>query len=40
MTKKTFPFTGEKIRALEVGDEVLVSGIGFTGRDAGCELAD
>jgi tartrate dehydratase beta subunit/fumarate hydratase class I family protein len=30
----SFPFTGEKIRALKAGDEVLISGIGFTGRDA------
>lgn len=28
------PFTEEKIRALKVGDEVLISGIVFTGRDA------
>ena len=34
MTKLTFPFTEEKIRALKVGDEVLISGIAFTGRDA------
>src|SRR5260221_14679912 len=34
MTKLTFPFTEEKIRALKVGDEVLISGIVFTGRDA------
>ena len=34
MTKLTFPFTEEKIRALRVGDEVLISGIVFTGRDA------
>ena len=30
----TFPFTEEKIRALKVGDEVLISGVVFTGRDA------
>jgi fumarate hydratase subunit beta len=30
----SFPFTEEKIRALKVGDEVLISGIVFTGRDA------
>lgn len=30
----TFPFTKEKIRALKVGDEVLISGVLFTGRDA------
>lgn len=34
MTKLTFPFTEEKIRALKVGDEVLISGTIFTGRDA------
>jgi len=34
MTKLTFPFTEEKIRALKVGDEVLISGILHTGRDA------
>ena len=34
MTNLTFPFTEEKIRALKVGDEVLISGIVFTGRDA------
>jgi len=34
MTKLSFPFTEEKIRALKVGDEVLISGIVFTGRDA------
>ena len=28
------PFSEEKIRALKVGDEVLISGIVFTGRDA------
>jgi fumarate hydratase subunit beta len=38
MTKLTFPFTEEKIRALKVGDEVLISGVVFTGRDA-AELA-
>jgi tartrate dehydratase beta subunit/fumarate hydratase class I family protein len=33
-TKKlSFLFTEEKIRVLKVGDEVLISGIGFTGRD-------
>jgi tartrate dehydratase beta subunit/fumarate hydratase class I family protein len=30
----TFPFTEEKIQALKVGDEVLISGVVFTGRDA------
>ena len=34
MIKLTFPFTAEKIRALKVGDEVLISGTVFTGRDA------
>jgi fumarate hydratase class I len=34
MTKLTFPFTEEKIRALKMGDEVLISGVIFTGRDA------
>ena len=28
------PFTAEKIRALKVGDEVAITGIVFTGRDA------
>jgi len=34
MTKLSFPFIEEKIRALKVGDEVLISGIVFIGRDA------
>ena len=34
MTKLAFPFSEEKIRALKVGDEVLISGTVFTGRDA------
>ena len=34
MTKLILPFTEEKIRALKVGDEVLISGIVHTGRDA------
>jgi len=34
MIKLAFPFTEEKIRALKVGDEVAISGIVFTGRDA------
>jgi len=34
MIKLAFPFTEEKIRALKVGDEVLISGSVFTGRDA------
>jgi len=28
----SFPFAEEKIRALKAGDEVLISGVGFTGR--------
>ena len=36
--KLSFPFTEEKIRVLTVGDELLISGVisgvGFTGRDA------
>ncbi len=35
MIKLSFPFTEEKIRALKVGDEVLISGVGFTGRATG-----
>jgi tartrate dehydratase beta subunit/fumarate hydratase class I family protein len=27
MTKLSFPFTEEEIRALKVGDEVLISGV-------------
>jgi fumarate hydratase class I len=34
MVKLSFPFTEEKILALKLGDEVLVSGTIFTGRDA------
>ena len=34
MTKLSFPFTEDKIRALKVGDEVLISGVVHTGRDA------
>ena len=34
MIKLNFPFTEEGIRALKVGDEVLISGVVFTGRDA------
>jgi len=34
MIKLSFPFTEEKIRALKVGDEVLISGVVFTGRIA------
>jgi tartrate dehydratase beta subunit/fumarate hydratase class I family protein len=35
MTKLSFPFTEEKIRALKVGDEVLLSGVGFIRRGIG-----
>jgi len=34
MIKLSFPFSAEKIRALKVGDEVLISGVIHTGRDA------
>ena len=34
MTKLSFPFTEEKIRALKVRDEVVITGTLFTGRDA------
>jgi len=34
MIQLTSPFTEDKIRALKVGDEVLISGVLFTGRDA------
>ena len=34
MTPLTFPFTEAQVRALKVGDEVSISGIVFTGRDA------
>jgi fumarate hydratase subunit beta len=34
MIKLGSPFTEEKIRALKVGDEVQISGVVFTGRDA------
>ena len=34
MIKLSSPFTEEKIRALKVGDEVLISCVVFTGRDA------
>ena len=34
MIKLEFPFTAEKVRALRVGHEVLISGVVFTGRDA------
>jgi fumarate hydratase class I len=34
MINLSLPFTEEKIRSLKVGDEVLISGTLFTGRDA------
>ncbi len=34
MIRLEAPFTEEKIRALHVGDEVLINGLLFTGRDA------
>src|SRR6266545_7943216 len=34
MISLTSPFTEDKIRALKVGDEVLITGVLFTGRDA------
>jgi fumarate hydratase class I len=34
MTPLCSPFTEDKIRALKVGDEVALSGVLFTGRDA------
>jgi len=34
MAKLSFPFTEERIRVLKAGDEVLISGIVFTGRAA------
>jgi fumarate hydratase subunit beta len=34
MIPLTAPFNEEKIRSLKVGDEVLITGIVFTGRDA------
>jgi fumarate hydratase class I len=34
MIKLAIPFTEQKIRALKVGDEVLITGVLFTGRDA------
>ncbi|MGA2854450.1 MAG: hypothetical protein ABSE90_10030 [Verrucomicrobiota bacterium] len=40
MIKLSFPFTEEKIRALIVGDQVLISAVIHTGRVAGCELGD
>jgi tartrate dehydratase beta subunit/fumarate hydratase class I family protein len=32
VTKLSFPFSAEEIRALKAGDEVLLSGVGFAGR--------
>lgn len=34
MVQLSAPFTGEKIRALKVGDAVEITGVLFTGRDA------
>lgn len=34
MIPLTFPFTEAQVRALKVGDEVSISGVVFTGRDA------
>ena len=34
MISLTFPFTEVQVRALKVGEEVLISGVVFTGRDA------
>ena len=34
MIKLSFPFTEAQVRALKVGDEVSISGVVFTGRDA------
>mgnify|MGYP002799224777 CR=1 FL=1 len=34
MIKLTTPLTKEKIRQLHAGDEVLLSGVIYTGRDA------
>ncbi|MBM3877166.1 MAG: hypothetical protein FJ386_10645 [Verrucomicrobia bacterium] len=34
MIPLSFPFSEEKVRALNVGDEVAISGVVFTGRDA------
>ena len=33
-TKLTTPISEEQIRALRVGDQVLLNGVIFTGRDA------
>lgn len=34
MIQLTYPFTEAQVRALKVGDEVSISGVLFTGRDA------
>lgn len=34
MIKLNFPFTETSVRGLKVGDETLISGVVFTGRDA------
>jgi tartrate dehydratase beta subunit/fumarate hydratase class I family protein len=34
MIKRSFPLTEEKNRVLKVSNEVLISGVVFTGRDA------
>lgn len=34
MIPLTYPFTEDKIRALKVGDEVAITGVLYTGRDA------
>ena len=34
MIRLTTPLTEETVRSLKVGDEVLVTGLVFTGRDA------
>jgi len=36
--KPSLPFTEEKIRALKIRDEVLISGGVFTGRDESLAL--
>ena len=38
MKELSFPFTEEKIRALQVGDEVAITGTVFTGRDASINI--
>ena len=38
MIKLTTPLTVEKIKQLHAGDEVLLSGTIYTGRDAACLL--